>query len=121
MPYKEKEIVKIYWSIAEAAKLVHQATSALRFWESDFYWIKVKKGKKGNRQYTRDALNQIIQINFAVNFVGMTSSGIKRAYDMGYLESIIEHVAESTRNYQDASLKRYKENYPITMEEAFSV
>lgn len=100
MPYKEKEIGKIYWSIGEAAKLVHKATSALRFWESEFYWIRVKKNKRGVRHYTRKDLGQIIQVNHALIFVGMTIEGVIKAYNMGYLESILKFVADYQRNYQ---------------------
>lgn len=100
MPYKEKEIHKVYWSIGEVAKMVHRATSAIRYWELEFYWIKVKKNKKGERYFTRDNVNQIIQVNHALNFVGMTTEGVKMAYNMGYLDSLFKFVSDHQRNYQ---------------------
>lgn len=101
MPYKEKQIAKIYWSIAEVAKLVHQATSAVRFWERSFYWIKVKKGKAGHRQYTKESINHIVTADFALNHIGMTCDGVIKAYTMGYLDSLVGHIEEIQKDYKD--------------------
>lgn len=121
MPYKEKEIAKIYWNIGEVAKIVHRDTSAIRFWESEFYWLKVKKGKLGHRQYTKGVLNQILQINFALSFVGLTSDGVKKAYTMGYLESLLGYVAELQRDFKEISPNNYQSKYLKTIAEAFGV
>jgi DNA-binding transcriptional MerR regulator len=45
MPYKEKEIVKRYFTIAEVAKILNVNTSLLRFWENEFK-VKVKRSQK---------------------------------------------------------------------------
>lgn len=84
MPYKEREIEKVYWTIGEAAGMVHQATSALRFWEMEFNWLKPKKNKKGNRQYTKSDLQVVCDINYLLNAIGMTCKGVKQAHELEY-------------------------------------
>ena len=36
MPYKDKEIEKMYFSISEVAKQFNVAASLIRFWETEF-------------------------------------------------------------------------------------
>lgn len=84
MPYKHKEVEKVYWTIGEAADMVNQATSALRFWEMEFSWLKPKKNKKGNRQYTKKDLSVVIDINYLKNVIGMTTKGVLQAHRLEY-------------------------------------
>lgn len=87
MPYKERDIEKVYWTIAEAAEMVHQATSALRYWEMECKWLKPKKNKNGNRQYTKSDLQVVCDINYMLNVIGMTIKGLRQAHDLEYMET----------------------------------
>jgi DNA-binding transcriptional MerR regulator len=77
VPYKEKEIEKIYFSIGEVAELLHVAPSLIRFWESEFDIIKPKKNRKGNRQFTRDDIDNVKLIYHLVKEKGYTLQGAK--------------------------------------------
>ena len=46
MPYKEKEIEKVYFTIGEVAEEFNVATSLIRFWETEFDILSPKKNKK---------------------------------------------------------------------------
>ena len=52
MPYKEKPIEKLYYSIGEVAKTLNVNVSLVRFWEKEFDILQPKKNKKGNRMFT---------------------------------------------------------------------
>ena len=52
MPYKEKEIIKKYFSIGEVANKLNVNTSQIRFWEKEFEILNPKKNKSGSRKYT---------------------------------------------------------------------
>ncbi len=52
MPYKDKPIEKLYYSIGEVAEMFEVNVSLLRFWEKEFDILKPKKNKKGNRMFT---------------------------------------------------------------------
>ncbi len=77
MPYKEKVIEKKYFSIGEVAGMLNVSTSLIRFWESEFDIIKPKKNRKGNRQFTRDDINNVKLIYHLVKEKGYTLQGAK--------------------------------------------
>ncbi len=52
MPYKEKTIEKLYYSIGEVAEMLDVPVSTVRFWENEFDILKPMKNKKGNRMFT---------------------------------------------------------------------
>ena len=51
MPYKEKDIEKLYYSIGEVAAIFKVTTSLIRFWENEFDVLKPKKNGKGDRLF----------------------------------------------------------------------
>ena len=77
MPYKEKEIEKIYFSIGEVAEMLEVAPSLIRFWESEFDIIKPKKNRKGNRQFTKEDIENVKLIFHLVKEKGYTLQGAK--------------------------------------------
>ncbi len=77
MPYKEKVIEKKYFSIGEVAEMMNVATSLIRFWESEFDIIKPKKNRKGNRQFTREDIDNVKLIYHLVKEKGYTLQGAK--------------------------------------------
>lgn len=77
MPYKEKVIQKKYFSIGEVAEMLNVATSLIRFWESEFDIIKPKKNRKGNRQFTREDIDNVKLIYHLVKEKGYTLQGAK--------------------------------------------
>ena len=77
MAYKEKEIEKLYYSIGEVAEMFTVAPSLIRFWESEFDIIKPKKNRKGNRQFTREDIDNVRTIYHLVKEKGFTLQGAK--------------------------------------------
>ena len=77
MAYKEKEIEKIYYSIGEVAEMFSVAPSLIRFWESEFEIIQPKKNRKGNRQFTKEDIDNVRTIYHLVKEKGFTLQGAK--------------------------------------------
>ena len=77
MAYKEKEIEKLYYSIGEVAEMFNVAPSLIRFWESEFDVIQPKKNRKGNRQFTKEDIDNVRLIYHLVKEKGFTLSGAK--------------------------------------------
>jgi DNA-binding transcriptional MerR regulator len=77
MAYKEKEIEKLYYSIGEVAEKFSVAPSLIRFWESEFELIKPKKNRKGNRQFTKEDIDNVRTIYHLVKEKGFTLQGAK--------------------------------------------
>ena len=78
MPYKEKPIEKLYYSIGEVADMFRVNVSLLRFWEKEFDILKPKKNKKGNRMFTTKDLDNLKIIYHLVKERGYTLEGAKK-------------------------------------------
>lgn len=78
MPYKDKEIEKLYYSIGEVATMLNVNKSLLRFWETEFPTLRPKKASKGNRLYTKNDIEMIKKIQNLVKEKGFTIDGAKK-------------------------------------------
>ena len=75
MPYKEKKVEKLYFTIGEVARMFNVKTSLIRFWEKEFDVINPKKNKKGNRFFTKEDIDNFHLIYHLVKERGMTLKG----------------------------------------------
>lgn len=78
MPYKETDIVKLYYTIGEVSEMFDVNTSLIRFWEKEFDIIKPKKNKKGNRLFTPEDIDNFKVIYNLVKEQGLTLDGAKK-------------------------------------------
>lgn len=78
MPYKEKKIEKLYYSIGEVADMLNVNTSLIRFWEKNFTIIKPHKNKKGNRDFTKEDIENLKLIYNLVKEQRMTLEGAQK-------------------------------------------
>ena len=78
MPYKEKKVEKLYYSIGEVAEMFDVNTSLIRFWEKEFDVIKPHKNKKGNRMFTPKDIENFDLIYHLVKEKGMTLKGAQK-------------------------------------------
>lgn len=77
MPYKDREITKLYYTIGEVATLFNVNTSLIRFWEKEFDILQPKKNKKGNRLFSPEDLENLRIIYHLVKEKGYTLQGAK--------------------------------------------
>jgi len=77
MPYREREIEKLYYSIGEVSKMFGVKNSLIRFWEKEFDILKPKKNKKGNRLFTKEDVENLKIIYHLVKERGYTLQGAK--------------------------------------------
>lgn len=102
MAYKEKEIEKIYFSIGEVAEQFNVAPSLIRFWESEFEIIQPKKNRKGNRQFTKEDIENVRTIYHLVKQKGFTLQGAKEM-----LKNDTQAVRDKMEMYE--SLKKIRQ------------
>ena len=110
MPYKEKETVKMFYSIGEVAEMFRVNTSLLRFWEKEFSTIlDLSKDSRGNRQYTPQDISKIKILYSLIKEQGYTLDGAKKylkdnkkdAYDR---EAVLNSLAKIKKQLEE--LKR---------------
>lgn len=78
MPYKEKEILKQYYSISEVAEMFGVNQSTLRFWEKEFDNVNPKKNRKGNRLFSLKDIEGLKVIHHLVKDRGFTLEGARK-------------------------------------------
>lgn len=91
MPYKEREIEKMYYTIGEVATMFDVSTSLLRFWEKEFDILKPKKNRKGDRFFTQKDLDNLKIIYHLVKERGYTLKGAKQKLKENK-QDVIDHV-----------------------------
>lgn len=79
MPYKEKEIKKLFYTIGEVSKILNVNVSLVRFWDNEFDIIKPRKNKKGNRLFSENDLKNLKIIHHLLKNNGFTIKGAKKA------------------------------------------
>jgi DNA-binding transcriptional MerR regulator len=78
MPYKEKKIEKLYYSIGEVSRMLDVPVSTVRFWENEFDILKPMKNKKGNRMFTATDVKNLGIIHRLLKEEGMTMAGVRK-------------------------------------------
>jgi DNA-binding transcriptional MerR regulator len=87
MPYKEKKIEKLYYTIGEVAEMLDVPVSTVRFWENEFDILRPMKNKKGNRLFTPADIKNLRIIHHLVKNEGMTLSGVKKKLSEKWVET----------------------------------
>jgi len=77
MPYKEREINKMYYTMGEVTEMFNVNASQIRFYEKEFDILQPKKNKKGNRLFTPEDIENLKIIFNLVDEKGFTLKGAK--------------------------------------------
>jgi DNA-binding transcriptional MerR regulator len=77
MPYKERDINKLYYSMGEVSVMFDAAPSRIRFYEKEFDVLQPKKNKKGNRLFTPEDIENLKIIFHLLDDKGYTLEGAK--------------------------------------------
>lgn len=101
MPYKEREINKLYYTMGEVTAMFGVNASQIRFYEREFDILQPKKNKKGNRLFTQDDISNLKIIFNLVKDKGYTLQGAR-----DHLRSNKNEVKENQRVVD--SLERLK-------------
>lgn len=67
---------KLYYSISEAAEIIGESVSLVRYWSNSFpKFIKPRRNGKGNRMFSEADLDTLKQIHYLVKEKGLTLDG----------------------------------------------
>jgi DNA-binding transcriptional MerR regulator len=87
-----QKIEKLYYSIGEVAELFEVNASLIRFWEKEFEILKPQKTDKGNRQFTKQDIENLRLIYHLVKERGYTLQGAKEKLRQNK-EDVVNRVA----------------------------
>ncbi len=77
MPYKERDINKLYYTMGEVTSMFDVNASQIRFYEKEFDILQPKKNKKGNRLFSPEDVENLKVIFHLVKEKGFTLAGAK--------------------------------------------
>ena len=77
MPYKERTVDKLYWTIGEVAAEMQVKTSLIRYWEKEIGDLKLKRTTKGDRLFEQKDIEQLKLIHHLVKEKGFTLHGAR--------------------------------------------
>lgn len=69
---------KLFFKIGEVAQLIGTKTSVLRFWETEFDFLKPEKSSAGQRLYTKKEVNLILEVKRLLYDEKFTIEGVKK-------------------------------------------
>src|SRR6185369_9245690 len=69
---------KLFYKIGEVAEVAGVRTSVLRFWESEFPFLKPLKSSSGQRLYSRNEVDLVLQVKHLLYDEKFTIEGVKK-------------------------------------------
>ena len=77
MPYKERPVEKLYWTIGEVAEQLELNPSVLRYWEKEFGLLRPRRDSKGDRLFTQADIRKVRMIQYLLKHRGFTIQGAR--------------------------------------------
>ena len=78
MPAKPPLGSKVFYKIGEVSDIAKLPAYVLRFWESEFKFLKPRKSRGNQRLYVRRDVEQVLEIKRMLYEEGYTIAGLKR-------------------------------------------
>lgn len=84
---------KLFYKIGEVSSIIGVESYVLRYWETEFPFLNPKKSKSGQRIYTKDDIEIIMQIKKLLYEEKYTIDGVRRKLS-GNLGRIATNISE---------------------------
>ena len=85
---------KLFYKIGEASRLVGVETYVLRYWESEFPFLRPRKSKSGQRIYTKKDVDLLLLIKRLLYEERYTIDGVRKRLGGMMLESETQTAVE---------------------------
>lgn len=80
LPHRRTIPDKLFFKIGEISSIADIESYVLRYWESEFPFLKPRKNKAGQRVYTRKDLEIVLQIKNLLYKEKYTIAGVKNKF-----------------------------------------
>ncbi len=78
---------KLFYKIGEVSRIVGIEPYVLRYWETEFPFLKPRKNKSGQRVYIKKDLEMIAQIKKMLYQERYTIEGVRKQFEEGMLKT----------------------------------
>ncbi len=87
---------KLFYKIGEVSKITDVEPYVLRYWETEFHFLRPRKNKSGQRVYVKKDLELILQVKRMLYQERYTIEGVRKRFGEGTLRDA-EPVAPDKR------------------------
>ena len=77
---KEASLDRLFYRIGEVSEIAKIEPHVLRYWESEFPFLKPRKNKTGQRIYTRKDLELVLQVKNLLYKEKYTIAGVRKKF-----------------------------------------
>ena len=84
---------KLFYKIGEVSRITDIEPYVLRYWETEFPFLKPRKNKSGQRVYVKKDLELILEIKRLLYQERYTIEGVRKRF--GEKTTYVKHAAES--------------------------
>ena len=85
-PRKKVSTDRLFYKIGEISTIAEIESHVLRYWESEFPFLKPRKNKTGQRIYTRKDLELVLQIKNLLYKEKYTIAGVRKKFSSNTLK-----------------------------------
>src|SRR5512146_1523381 len=90
---------KLFYKIGEVGKITGVEPYVLRYWETEFHFLRPRKNKAGQRVYVKKDLEMIMQVKRMLYQERYTIEGVRKRFGEGMLKAAEpETVADKRTN-----------------------
>ncbi len=79
-PRKKVSTERLFYKIGEISEIASIEPHVLRYWESEFHFLKPRKNNTGQRVYTRKDLELVLQIKNLLYKEKYTIAGVRKKF-----------------------------------------
>ena len=86
---------KLFYKIGEVSRIAEIEPYVLRYWETEFAFLKPRKNKSGQRVYVKKDLELILEIKRLLYQERYTIEGVRKRFAPQIQRGYVKHAAES--------------------------
>ncbi|MBI4699275.1 MAG: MerR family transcriptional regulator [Nitrospirae bacterium] len=92
-PQRKNIPEKLFYKIGEVSSIAEVESYVLRYWETEFPFLKPKKNRAGQRVYTRKNLDLILQVKNLLYKDKYTIAGVRKKFTENSREKTVSAEA----------------------------
>ena len=89
---------KLFYKIGEVSKITGVESYVLRYWETEFPFLKPRKNKSGQRVYVKKDLEMILMVKKMLYQERYTIEGVRKRFEEGFMKPAETKPVQETKS-----------------------
>lgn len=92
---------KLFYRIGEVSRLTELEPYVIRYWETEFPFLRPDKGRSGQRLYTEKDIKNILRVKQLLHQEGYTIAGARRRMNGGRVQDIDAAIESAKKELRE--------------------